>query len=466
DRGARFAAYGWHVQHVPDGNDVEGIDRAIRAAQEDPRPSLIVCRTHIGYGLPTRQDTADAHGEPPGEEELKGARLKLDWPLEPWFYIPDDVLTFYRQSVDRGAALEAEWEQRLERYSVEFPELGAELKRRLAGELPEGWDKDLPSFPADPKGMATRQSSGKVLDTLTERIPDLVGGSADLSTSNKTRFDGASDFQAESPSGRYLRFGVREHGMGTIVNGLAYHGGVIPFGGTFLVFSDYMRPAVRLSALAKLGSIWIYTHDSIGLGEDGPTHQPVEHLAALRAIPDLAVVRPADANEVVEAWRVAILRRNSPTALILSRQGIPTLDRARYAPASGLGRGAYILADLGDRPPQILLVASGAEVALIVEAGEKLAGEGVDVRLVSFPCWELFEAQDEDYRDSVFPPGLVKRLGVEAGVSQGWSKWLGDTGQMVSIETYGASAPYQKIFEEYGLTFENVYRKAIALLKG
>ena len=466
DRGARFAAYGWHVQHVPDGNDVEGIDRAIRAAQEDPRPSLIVCRTHIGYGLPTRQDTADAHGEPPGEEELKGARLKLDWPLEPWFYIPDDVLTFYRQSVDRGAALEAEWEQRLERYSAEFPELGAELKRRLAGELPEGWDKDLPSFPADPKGMATRQSSGKVLDTLTERIPDLVGGSADLSTSNKTRFDGASDFQAESPSGRYLRFGVREHGMGTIVNGLAYHGGVIPFGGTFLVFSDYMRPAVRLSALAKLGSIWIYTHDSIGLGEDGPTHQPVEHLAALRAIPDLAVVRPADANEVVEAWRVAILRRNSPTALILSRQGIPTLDRARYAPASGLGRGAYILADLGDRPPQILLVASGAEVALIVEAGEKLAGEGVDVRLVSFPCWELFEAQDEDYRDSVFPPGLVKRLGVEAGVSQGWSKWLGDTGQMVSIETYGASAPYQKIFEEYGLTFENVYRKAIALLKG
>jgi transketolase len=241
---------------------------------------------------------------------------------------------------------------------------------------------------------------------------------------------------------------------------------VIPFGGTFLVFSDYMRPAVRLSALAKLGSIWVYTHDSIGLGEDGPTHQPVEHLAALRAIPDLAVVRPADANEVVEAWRVAILRRHSPTALILSRQGIPTFDRTRYAPASGLGRGAYILADLGDRPPQILLVASGAEVALIVGAGEKLAGEGVDVRLVSFPCWELFEAQDEDYRDSVFPPGLVKRLGVEAGVSQGWNKWLGDMGQMVSIETYGASAPYQKIFEEYGLTVENVYRKAIAILKG
>jgi transketolase len=304
------------------------------------------------------------------------------------------------------------------------------------------------------------------LDTLTERIPDLVGGSADLSTSNKTRFDGASDFQAETPSGRYLRFGVREHAMGTIVNGMAYHGGVIPFGGTFLVFSDYMRPAVRLSALAKLGSIWVYTHDSIGLGEDGPTHQPVEHLAALRAIPDLAVVRPADANEVVEAWRVAILRRHSPTALILSRQGIPTFDRTRYAPASGLGRGAYILADLGDRPPQILLVASGAEVALIVGAGEKLAGEGVDVRLVSFPCWELFEAQDEDYRDSVFPPGLVKRLGVEAGVSQGWNKWLGDMGQMVSIETYGASAPYQKIFEEYGLTVENVYRKAIAILKG
>jgi transketolase len=464
DRVARFKAYGWHVQKVIDGNDTSAVDQAIIAAKRDPRPSLIACRTHIGYGLPTRQDTEKAHGEAPGQEELDGAKRNLGWPLEPKFYVPKDVLAFYRKAVKQGENLEKNWEQLLEKYRDQFPELASELERRLRGELPDGWQKDLPVFPADPKGTATRAASGKVINAMAPNLPELIGGSADLTPSNDTWIKSSSDFQPKTPEGRNFHFGVREHAMGGAINGMVVHGGVIPFGGTFLIFSDYMRPAIRLSALSHYPSIWLYTHDSIGLGEDGPTHQPVEQLASLRAMPNLVVIRPADANEVTEAWKVAISRRNGPTALILSRQALPVLDRAIYAPANGLQRGAYVLADLGDADPELILMASGSEVSLITTAGERMAGEGVNVRLVSFPCWELFAEQDESYRSQVLPPGIKNRLSVEAGVAQGWERWLGELGESISVERYGASAPYKTIFEHYGLTVDNVIQRAYQLI--
>jgi transketolase len=464
DRVARFKAYGWHVQKVIDGNDTSAVDQAIIAAKRDPRPSLIACRTHIGYGLPTRQDTEKAHGEAPGQEELDGAKRNLGWPLEPKFYVPKDVLAFYRKAVKQGENLEKNWEQLLEKYRDQFPELASELERRLRGELPDGWQKDLPVFQADPKGMATRAASGKVINAMAPNLPELIGGSADLTPSNDTWIKSSSDFQPKTPEGRNFHFGVREHAMGGAINGMVVHGGVIPFGGTFLIFSDYMRPAIRLSALSHYPSIWLYTHDSIGLGEDGPTHQPVEQLASLRAMPNLVVIRPADANEVTEAWKVAISRRNGPTALILSRQALPVLDRAIYAPANGLQRGAYVLADLGDADPELILMASGSEVSLITTAGERMAGEGVNVRLVSFPCWELFAEQDESYRSQVLPPGIKNRLSVEAGVAQGWERWLGELGESISVERYGASAPYKTIFEHYGLTVDNVIQRAYQLI--
>jgi transketolase len=465
DRAARFAAYGWHVQPDIDGNDIDAVDAAIWQAQSDPRPSIIIARTHIGYGLPTRQDTEKAHGEPPGEAELEGAKRKLDWPLEPRFLVPEEVLEHFRKSVARGDKWESDWKTRLGAYCSAHPELGEELERRLAGELPGGWDEDLPVFPADAKGMATRISSGKALNFFAARLPELVGGSADLTPSNKTWIDGSSAFQAETPEGRNFHFGVREHGMGAAVNGMALHGGVIPYGGTFLIFSDYMRPAIRLSALAEYPSIWIFTHDSIGLGEDGPTHQPIEHLAALRAIPNLIVLRPAEANEVVEAWRYAIARRDGPTVLALTRQDVPTLDRSVYNPASGLHRGAYVLADLGGEKPEVILMATGSEVSLIVGAGEKLAAEGVKVRLVSFPSWELFVSQDQAYRDSVLLPEVKQRLAVEAGVAQGWREWVGDAGKVITLGRFGASAPYKMIYQQFGLTVENVIEQAKDLLK-
>jgi transketolase len=464
DRAARFIAYGWHVQTVEDGNDVEAVDRAIQAARQDPRPSLIVAHTHIGYGLPTRQDTEKAHGEPPGDEELDGAKQKLGWPLSPRFLVPADVLDHFRQALPRGQKLEEEWNDLMNRYRAAYPELAAELNRRLSGVLPVDWDRDLPEFPADVKGMATRVSSGKVLNALAKHIPELIGGSADLAPSNKTWIDGSPSFQAESPQGRNFHFGVREHGMGAIVNGMSVHAGVIPYGGTFLVFSDYMRPAVRLSALSHYPSIWVYTHDSIGLGEDGPTHQPIEHLAALRAIPHLVTIRPADANEVREAWKIAIERRHGPTALIFSRQNTPTLDRSVYAPAVGLRRGAYVLADLGDGEPELILMASGTEVNLIVEAGARLAAEGVNLRLVSFPSWELFEAQDQSYRQSVLLPDVKARLAVEAGVAQGWERWVGEAGATITLDRFGASAPYERIYQELGFTVENLINKALELI--
>jgi transketolase len=464
DRVARFKAYGWHVQQVVNGNDVEAIDSAIRNAKADPRPSLIAVRTHIGYGLPTRQGTAKAHGEPPGVEELRGAKQNLGWPLEPDFYLPEEVLAFFRTAVERGADLEAEWQSCLQAYHSTHPEQAAVLERRLAGKLPDGWQAGLPAFPADDKGMATRAASGKVINSLAPLIPELMGGSADLEPSNKTWIKDSPSFQVDTPAGRNFHFGVREHAMGAIVNGMAVFGGVIPYGATFLVFSDYMRPAIRLSALSEYPSIWIFTHDSIGLGEDGPTHQPVEHLAALRAIPNLVVLRPADANEVSEAWKVAVERRHGPTILALTRQNVPTLDRELYDSASELAKGAYVLADLGEEKPELILMASGSEVSLIVAAGARLAAEGVNVRLVSFPSWELFEDQSQEYRDLVLPPGIKARLAVEAGVAQGWERWTGDQGEIISIERFGASAPYQRIYQELGLTVGDVIERAQGLI--
>jgi len=464
DRGKRFEAYGWHVQHVEDGNDVEEVDRAVKAAQADDRPSIVVTRTHIGYGLPTRQDTEKAHGEPPGVEELEGAKKKLGWPLEPDFHIPTDVLELYREAVEKGAAQEKEWAGLLDDYGKAHLELGAEFERILSGKLPDDWDAELPVFTTDEKGMATRVSSGKVINAIAEKLPDLIGGSADLHPSTKTFIDSAPAFQAERPEGRSIHFGVREHAMGSIVNGMNLSPGVVSFGATFLVFSDYMRPAIRISALSHIPSIWVFTHDSIGLGEDGPTHQPVEHLAALRSIPNLNVIRPGDANEVREAWKAAIERRDGPTALSLTRQALPTLDRAQYGKAEGLHKGAYVLADLGGGEPEIILMASGSEVQLIVEAGEKLAAEGRSVRLVSFASWELFEGQSKSYQDEVLPKGIAARLAVEAGVSQGWRRWVGDGGDVIAVDRYGASAPGNVVMEKLGISVENVLFRAKALL--
>ncbi|NLG96361.1 MAG: transketolase [Chloroflexi bacterium] len=464
DRGKRFEAYGWQVLRVDDGLDVDAIDAAITQAKQDPRPSLIMVRNIIGYGLPTRAGTAKAHGEPPGDAELDGAKEALGWPKEPRFYIPEEALAFFRQAVDKGAALEREWEEKMNAYRAEYPALAAELERRLAGELPEGWDEGLPVFPADEKGLASRSASGKVLNALAVKIPDLVGGSADLAPSNNTWMDNSPAFQSDCHEGRNLHYGVREHAMGSIVNGMAYHGGVIPFGATFMVFSDYMRPAVRLSALSHLGSVWVFTHDSIGVGEDGPTHQPVEHMNALRAIPNLIVLRPCDANEVREAWKVAIENRHRPTSLVLTRQNLPTLDRSVFAPAEGLRKGAYVLADLGEGKPEIILMATGSEVSLIVEAGKRLAEQGTAVRLVSFPSWELFAEQDREYRDSVLLPDVKLRLAVEAGITMGWCRWVGDNGRVIGLDHYGASAPGKTVFEQFGFTTANVEKIAKEML--
>jgi transketolase len=463
DRGARFEAYGWQVLKVADGNDIDAVSQAIVAAKSDPRPSLIICRTHIGFGMPNKQDTAAAHGAPPGDAELNAAKENLGWPIEPRFYIPAEVKEHFLTSVGTGTAAEENWEGMLQQYQSKYPDEAAALKRRLAGDLPLNWQ--IPTFPEDPKGMATRAASGKVINSLAGQIPEILGGSADLAPSNKTWIDGSPAFQAEDYSGRNFHFGVRENGMGSIVNGMALHGGLIPYGGTFLVFSDYMRPAIRVSAFSHIPSIWVFTHDSIGVGEDGPTHQPVEHLAALRAIPQLVVLRPSDANETAAAWAYAIQRRNGPTALALTRQSLPVLNRDMYSPAAGLNQGAYVLADLGEKTPEVILMASGSEVDLIVKAGERLAAEGVNLRLVSFPSWELFREQDQSYRDRVLPPAIQRRLAVEAGVMQGWREWVGDQGRILAIDRYGASAPAEKIFEEFGFSVENVIKITEDLLR-
>jgi transketolase len=456
DRGKRFEAYGWQVQHVEDGNDVEAVDAAIALAKADPRPSLIVCRTHIGFGLPTRQDTAKAHGEPPGDAELDAAKINAGWPAQPRFYVPEDVRALFCQALERGARAEADWNETVAAYRAADPALGAELDRRLARRLPEGWEVKLPEFPADPKGMASRAASGTVINALAGVLPDLIGGSADLAPSTNTLMKGVADYQADCRAGRNLHFGIREHAMGSIVNGMALTPGFIPYGATFLVFSDYMRGALRISALSKMPSVWIFTHDSIGVGEDGPTHQPVEHVMSLRLIPNLLVIRPCDANEVSQAWKIAIERQNGPTALILTRQALPTLDRTVLSPASGLARGAYVLADIGDGAPEIILMASGSEVSLALDAGLKLGAEGRNVRIVSFPCWELFTAQDAAYREQVLPPAVHARVAIEAGVSSGWEKWVGEQGAVIGIDRFGASAPANKVFESFGFSVQHV----------
>jgi len=465
DRGKRFEAYGWHVQRVNDALDIESIDAAIQAAKQDDRPSLIMVKTTIGYGLPTRAGTAKAHGEPPGEAELNGAKEKFGWPIEPRFYIPDDVLHFYRQAVENGKELEEGWQTTLNNYEKIYPALASELKRRLAGNLPNDWQASLPIFSTDVKGMATRAASGKVINAIAVNLPELMGGSADLAPSTNTWLNDIPAFSFETHDGRNIHFGVREHGMGSIVNGMSYHGGVIPFGATFMVFSDYMRPAIRLSALSHLGSIWVFTHDSIGVGEDGPTHQPVEHLSALRAIPNLLTLRPGDANEVMEAWKIAIENRHQPTALILTRQALPTIDRAEFAAAEGLRKGAYVLVDMGKEKPKVILMASGSEVSLILNAGKLLAAEGVSVRVVSFPSWELFEKQTQAYRDSVLLPEVSLRVSVEAGISQGWHRWVGPKGFVLGLDRYGASAPAGIAFKNLGFSEEHILQIVHELLQ-
>ena len=457
DRAMRFEAYGWHVQKIEDGNDVEAIDNAIKNAKADPRPSIIMCRTIIGFGAPHKQGTSKAHGEPLGDEELKEAKENLGWPTEPRFYIPDDVLTFFRKAVDAGREREFDWKMKLEAYGRLNPALGAELSRRMAGNLPEDWEAALPTFPADAKGMATRASSGKTINALAPVLPELIGGSADLAPSNNTKIDGSPAFDKGSYEGRNFHFGVREHAMGAVLNGMALYGGVIPYGGTFLIFSDYMKPAIRIAALSHIPSIFVYTHDSVGLGEDGPTHQPIEQLAALRATPNLVVIRPADANEVSEAWKFAISHRNGPTALALTRQAVPTFEKPSVPTVE---KGAYVLKDFGT--PEVILMASGSEVGLIMEAAQKLYEEGKGVRVVSFPSWELFEMQDEAYKESVLPKNIQARLAVEAGASLGWERYAKT---VLGIDHYGASAPYKTIFEHFGFTVENVVARAKELLK-
>ena len=465
DRTARFAAYGWHVQEVMDGNDLDAVDRAIQAAKADPRPSLIACHTHIGFGAPHKQDTAKAHGEPLGDDELNAAKQNLGWPTEPRFLIPDDVLAFYRQAVEKGRQLEDAWNRKLADFKASKPEQGAVLERRLAGKLPRGWESALPTFPADPKGMATRVSSGKVLNAICGKLPELVGGSADLTPSNNTKFEGAVDFQPNTPEGRYIHFGVREHAMGAALNGLTLYGGIIPYGATFLIFSDYMKPAIRIAAISKIPTIFVFTHDSVGLGEDGPTHQPIEQLAGLRAVPNLLVLRPADANEVAQAWKIAVEQRHRPTLFALTRQAVPVFDRSVTGAVEGVQKGAYVLASFGKKTPDIILMGSGSEVTLAYEAGRRLADEGVSVRVVSFPCWELFEEQDEAYRESVLPKAVHARLSVEAGATLGWERYVGLSGKVIGIDRFGASAPYKVIFEHLGFTVDNVYAQAKALLK-
>jgi len=452
DRGMRFEAYGWHVQKVDDGNDVEAIDAAIKVAKSNPRPSIIMCRTTIGFGSPKRQGTSKAHGEPLGDEELNAAKQNLGWPTEPRFFIPEDVLAFYRKAVDSGREREFDWKMRFDAYKNLHPNLGAELSRRLAGKLPEDWAAELPVFPADAKGMATRASSGKIINALAPILPELIGGSADLAPSNNTKIDGSPDFQKVSYDGRNFHFGVREHAMGAALNGMNLFGGIIAYGGTFLIFSDYMKPAIRIAAISHIPTIFIFTHDSVGLGEDGPTHQPIEHLAALRAIPNLVTIRPADANEVREAWKVAVAHRDGPTALALTRQNVPTFEPSTV-PA--VEKGAYVLKDFGT--PEIILMASGSEVSLIFDAAQKLHEEGKGVRVVSFPSWELFEKQDDVYRESVLPKNIQTRLAVEAAASFGWERYAKS---VMGIDHYGASAPAKIIFEKFGFTVENVVARA------
>ncbi len=458
----RFASYGWHTGSVDDGEDIGALVAAAEAAARDPRPSFIRVRTIIGRPSPNKQDTSAAHGAPLGEDEVIATKQVMEWPTDP-FFVPDELASAAEAVRARGAEEYRSWAQRLAEYRKAFPEAAAELDAALAGELPAGWDVDLPTFEADPKGLATRKASGTVLNALASRLGGLVGGSADLAGSNNTHMKGLASFLPGAEGvPRNIDWGIREHGMGAAMNGMALHGGVIPFGATFLVFSDYMRPSIRLAALMKLHTRYVFTHDSIGLGEDGPTHQPVEHLAALRAIPDLAVFRPADANEVRECWKAAI-RWEGPAALALTRQNVPVLDRTKLASAEKVARGAYTLLEAGGGGPDVILVATGSEVSLALAAAAVLEKEGTAVRVVSMPCWELFEDQDETYRADVLPSGVPKVV-IEAGIRQGWDRWVGNDAAFVTIDRFGASAPAELLFEKFGITVEHAVAAAQRLL--
>ncbi|MCB0156016.1 MAG: transketolase [Anaerolineae bacterium] len=461
NRMQRFEAYGWHTQQI-DGHDRAAIAEAIKAAQAvTDKPSIIACRTIIGFGSPHKADTAEVHGSPLGPDEVRLTKEAYGWDPDQQFYIPDEALAHFRQAVTAGAAWEAEWKGRVEAYSQSFATEAEQFKRFLSGELPEGWDEALPVFPADAKGMATRAASGKVLNTIAPIIPNLIGGSADLAPSNNTFLKGYDVFGSESFAGRNFHFGVREHGMGGILNGMAFHGGVFPYGGTFLIFSDYNRPAIRVAALSHLPSIFVFTHDSIGLGEDGPTHQPIEHLAALRAIPNLTVLRPADANETAQAWKIALEKRDGPVALVLTRQNLPVYDRSQMGDAAGVAKGAYVLLDTDRVYPDVILMSTGSEVQLAVEAYYKLTEQGIGVRVVSMPSWELFAKQSEEYQASVLPPTVKARVAIEAAVPLGWERWVGQHGSIIALDRFGASAPYKVIYEQLGFTVDRVVLRTL-----
>ena len=461
---ARFEAYGWHVVRVADGNDLGAIGAALEAARaETGRPTLVALRTYIADPAPTKRNTAKAHGEPLGAEEVRRTKELMDWPVEPAFFVPDDALEHWRHAVSRGAELEEDWRARFTAYAGAHPELALELERWLGGAVPDGWEKALPTITPERGPLATRQASGLALQAIAATVPNLVGGSADLGGSTGTTLAQGGEF-GPATSGRTFHWGVREHGMAACLNGIAAHGGLRPFGSTFLVFSDYMKPAIRLSAIMRLPVIYIGTHDSIGLGEDGPTHQPVEHLAMLRAIPNVVLLRPADAGETIESWRVAMERTDGPTILVLSRQKLPVLDRTALGSAEGVRRGAYVLLDSSGGMPQAILIATGSEVHVALAAREMLAAEGISARVVSMPCREWFDAQDLAYRQKVLPTGVKARVSVEAGIAMSWRDLLGDCGEAVSIEHYGASAPYQVLFEQFGFTPDRVVAAARAAL--
>jgi transketolase len=465
DVGRRYEGLGWQVLKVEDGNtDLDGIDRALAAAeQETRRPTIIIVRTTIGYGSPHKAGTSEAHGSPLGPEEVVATKKALGWEHEEPFYVPEEALAHFRTAVDRGKQSHFEWSRRFDAWATANRDLAEEWRRDLEGELPDGWDAELPAWKAGEK-EATRAAAGKALNAIAAKVPSLLGGDADLSVSTSTKLKNETDFDGQTGEGRNIHFGVREHAMAGIGNGMAYHGGVRPFVATFFCFSDYMRPSVRLSAVSELPVIFVWTHDSIGLGEDGPTHQPVEHLMSLRAMPHFTIIRPADPNEAVEAWRVAMEHREGPVGLVLSRQKLPVIDPSRYAGPSGLRRGAYVLAEGSGVPPRLILIATGSEVSLALEAREKLEGEGISTRVVSMPCWELFAKEDSSYRDGVLPPGLTARLSIEAGSKHGWERWVGDRGDSIGLERFGASAPGEIVLRELGFNVENVVAKAKALL--
>jgi transketolase len=466
DVGTRFRGLGWNVIHVPHANELEALRCAFsQFHQTTDRPTLIIVRSNIAWGAPHAQDTAEAHGAALGAEEVRRTKEVYGWPADAQFLVPDEVRGHFRQGLgERGRRLTEQWDAEFARFAKKCPDRAEQWQLMARGQLPSGWEADIPTFPADAKGQATRAASGKVLNAVARRIPWMVGGSADLAPSNNTllKFEGATDYSASNPGGRNLHFGVREHAMGAALNGLALSG-LRSYGGTFLVFSDYLRPALRLAALSGIPSLFIFTHDSIGLGEDGPTHQPVEHLAALRAMPRVNVVRPCDANEVAEAYRAILPITDRPTALILTRQALPTIDRTRYAPAAGVARGAYVLADAP--APKVILMGTGSEVSLCLAAYERLQQQGVAARVVSMPCWEWFEAQDAAYRQSVLPGNITARVAVEAAVRQGWDRYLGPGGRFVGMSSYGASAPYKALMNHFGITVERVVEEALAALE-